>query len=125
MWDHMRFAALCRYQRAADGAGDGRPLFGFDAELTLTGFCALVILGAAVVFRLAPEGFQPSGFLHAVKSGKERSGPDFECVPSDLFDTPGNAQAVKFAVADGLEDEQVQRALQKICLISLHSPRSY
>jgi hypothetical protein len=100
-------------------------LFGFDSELTLAGFCALVILGAAVVFRLAPEGCQPSGFFHAVKSGEQRPGPDFECVPGDLLDTPGNAKAVKFAVAYGLEDEQVQRALQKICLISLHSPRSY
>jgi hypothetical protein len=99
--------------------------FGFDSELALAGFCAPVILGTAIVFRFTPEGFQPSGFFRAVKSGKERPRPNFGCALGNLLDAPGNAQAVKFIVANGREDEQVQSALQKACLISFHSSRSY
>ena len=99
--------------------------FGFNAELALASFCAPVKLGAAVVFRLAPEGFQPSGFFHAVKTGEKRPGPDVEYALGDRLDAPGNPQAVKLAVANGVEDDHVRRALQKICLISLHSLRSY
>jgi hypothetical protein len=60
-----------------------------------------------------------------VKSRKEGTGSDLERAASDLLDTSGDPQSVEFAVANRREDEQVQRSLQKICLISFQSPLSY
>jgi hypothetical protein len=68
-------------------------MLGFDSEPALAGLCASVIHGAGVVLRLVPEGFQPSGLFHAVKSRKERPGSHDERVLGYLLDTPSNAQA--------------------------------
>jgi hypothetical protein len=60
-----------------------------------------------------------------VKSRKEGTGSDLERAASDLLDTPSGRQSMEFAVANRLENEQVQRSLQKICLISFQFPLSY
>jgi hypothetical protein len=34
-----------------------------------------------------------------------------------LFNAPRNSQTVQFSRTQGFEDEQIERALQKICLL--------
>ena len=102
-----------------------RPDENRDAQLALAFLCPPIVSGTPVIFRLPPDGTQPSCLFHSVKSRKERTGSDLERAVSDLLDTPGDAQSMEFAVANRLEDEQVQRSLQKICLISFQSQLSY
>ncbi len=106
-------------QRIGHRQSDGLPLLGFHIQLSLSRLGKPVELRAAIVFRIAPERAQPARFLHAVKGRKQRTGLDQESSSRDLFNAPGNAQAVKFSWPQRLEDEQIERALQEICFLGL------
>ena len=64
-----------------------------------------VELGPARVLGLAPLGVEPAGPLESLERGEEGAGIDLEDIPRNLFDPAGNAEAVEWVKAQGLEDQ--------------------
>src|ERR1700733_14626362 len=60
----------CCLQRIGHRRSDRLPLLRFDMQLSLSHLGKAVELGAAIIFRIAPERTEPTGFLHAVKGWK-------------------------------------------------------
>src|SRR5919106_2041759 len=101
-------------QHAGNGAGKPVPAFELRG-----GGCAPfpgepVELGLAVVLGRAPfRGDQPLLF-HSVQRGIERAFFDPEDVFGQLVDASGDAVAMVGPGAEAFEDEEVERALQKV-----------
>jgi hypothetical protein len=109
------FALSC-FQSICHRQGHPRPFLGLDFKLVFSSFGEPIKLRATVIFRFAPEGTQPTRFFHAVKRRKQRTRLDKKCPMRRLFDAPRNAQTVQFSRAKRFENEQIERALQEICL---------
>src|SRR5579862_1787302 len=103
-----------------DGTGDGEgytsPALGFVGELAAAGFGEAIVLGATIIFGLAPGGDEPAFLLHAVQSGKKRAGLDLESAAGELFDAAGDAKAVHRLKNEGFEDHHIEGALKEIGL---------
>src|ERR1700738_2486286 len=81
-------------QDLGDGGGELAPGALFAFELLAAGAGQLVILCAAIIFRGAPTGFDPSAALAAMQCGIERALLDLQYVLRDLLDALGNGPAV-------------------------------
>lgn len=101
--------------------GDLCPLPGLGSKLAMAGFGEAVELRAAVVLRFAPVGGEPACFFHAMECGEEGAGFDAEGSVGDLLDAPRDAEAVEFAGADGLEDKEIEGALEEVGLVLVHA----
>src|ERR1700728_3077617 len=112
---------LTRLEGVRHCGNNGCPLFLLDPELALCRRGSPVELGAAAIFRLGQDGAQPAGLFHSVQSWKKRSRFHLKCSMSNLLDSAGNPQAVKFSLPDSLQNQQVERALKKIYLALLHA----
>ena len=87
------------------------PRAGFRLEVSLAGSGEAIVLGAAIVFRFTPLRQQPAGFLHAVHGREQRTRRDMECAPGHLLDAPGDAEAMKFPIAYGFENQKIESTL--------------
>ena len=92
------------------------PFFCFHLKLACSCLGEPVKFRAAVICRFAPEGTQPTRFLHTVKGGEQRTWLDQKCSAGDLLDAPRDAQAVKFPGTECLENQEIEGALKEICL---------
>ena len=90
------------------------PAVRFAAKLTASGRRQSIIFGFALVVGFAPLAGDEALVFQAVERGVERTLLDFEAVAGDLLDAEENAVSVQWAEGDGLEDQKVERALQKI-----------
>src|SRR5579864_5530705 len=98
-------------ERASNRHGDASPTHGLAFELAAPGLGQPVVLGAAIVLRLAPFRAEPAFLLHAVQSGEERTGLDFKCPAGDLLNAARNSQTVHLAQGQGLQNEHVESPL--------------
>src|SRR5580704_3935076 len=109
----MRNSSLRSLQRLADGPRNAAPAFGFRFELLPPRLRQPVEFCAAIVFGVAPEGGDPAFLFHAMQRGKERAGFHVESAGGGKLDPARDSQTVHFASDEGLQDQQVQRSLQK------------
>ena len=112
--DMIVFQQSGRAQRARNPDGNGEPVFGFRFELAPARFRQAVEFRAPIVFRFAPLGFEPAGFLHPVESGEERARLHVEGALRDLVDAGGNAEPVERLGRERFEDQEVEGALEEI-----------
>src|SRR5688500_14899056 len=109
---------------AAEGSGGGEdlrhgrgvagPRARLGAELGAAASGEAVVLGAPVVLREPPLGLDPAALLQAVEGGVEGALLDAEGVVGRLADPARDGVAVARAPAEGLEDEDVERALEEL-----------
>ena len=97
-----------------DGAGVFGPDGGLRAELFPALRGELVVLGFAIVLGKPPFGLEQSAFLHAVERGVERALLDLESLVGGLADPRRDGVAVARTPGEGLEDEEVERALEEV-----------
>src|SRR5262245_10922917 len=101
------------FERTPDRRRDAGPLLHLLAELLTPRFGQRVELRAAIVFGCVPLCGEPSRFLEPMKGGKQRPRLDDEGAAGDLLDASGHTKSVELAGRQGLENEKVERALQK------------
>src|SRR6266704_5098677 len=104
-------------QCLSDSPRNAAPSPSFDFELLPSGLGQPVVFSAAVVFGVFPEGRNPTLVFHSVQSGKERARLNIKRAPCNLLDSARDSQAVHLASDKRLQDQQVQRSLQKRCLL--------
>src|SRR5919205_36702 len=102
---------LSGLEGARDGHRNPPPVLGLGVELAPPGLGEPVVLGAAVVLRLAPGRLQPARLLHPVQGREEGAGLDDECPLRELFDAARDAQPVQRAEGQRLQHQEVQRSL--------------
>src|SRR5918995_3574817 len=108
-------------QDAADHAGDALPVLGFRLELLHATRGDGVELRPAVVLRRAPGGRNPALLLQPQKRGVDGAFVEPEDLATYLLDPPGDAEPVhRSERMQGLQDHQVQRALQHFRLLRIH-----
>ena len=81
-------------------------------KLPVAELCKPIEFCAPVVFRFAPIRAQPTGFLQAMESGKQRAGLDLKGVLGHLGDAAGDPQAVHRFEGQHFKNEHIQRALE-------------
>src|SRR5690606_12143191 len=91
-----------------------RPVRGLGLELRPPGARESIVLGAAGVLGAAPLGVEPSRALEAMDRGEQRARVALEDAARDLLDAAGDAEAVERLETEGLEDQQVQGALDHV-----------
>ena len=94
---------------------------GLGAELFPALGGELVVLGFAVVLGESPLGLEPAALLHAVEGGVERALFDLESLVGGLADPGGDGVAVSRPPREGLEDQEVERALEEIEIDGRHA----
>src|ERR1044071_3042840 len=104
-----------------DGHRNPPPVLGLGVELAPPGPREPVVLGAAVVLRLAPGRLQPAGLLHPVQGREEGAGFDLKGPLRDLFDAGRDPQPVQPGERQRPQHQQAQRPLQKVDLLSGHA----
>jgi hypothetical protein len=60
-----------------------------------------------------------------VEGGKRGTRFDQKCSLDDLLDAAGNAQTMKLARAESLENQQIERALEEVCRLCARELGSY
>jgi hypothetical protein len=60
---------------------------------------------------------QPAALFEAVQRRKERAGADVECPLGDLTDAARNAEPMVRPEGERLQDQQVERAAEQVCLV--------
>ncbi len=106
----LRLAA----EDTGDYVGHAVPLFGFREEFAFASRREPVILRLALVFRLAPFARDPTLVFEAIQRRVERALLNLQTIFGNLLDAQQNAIAVQRTERNGLENEHVQRALQKV-----------
>src|SRR6185436_6152800 len=109
-------------QGGGNGQRDAAPFLRLRLELAAAGGRELIVAGAAVVVGLAPARGEPARLLHPVKGGEERARLHHEGAPRDLLDAMGDGHAVFLAQGQGLQDQQIQGALQQVGRGRHHAP---
>src|SRR6266849_3951986 len=89
-------------------------LFSFGLESAFPRRREPVIFGLAFVFRLAPFAGDPSLVLQPVQRRVQGTLLNLQPIFRNLLDAQQNAVAVQRAEGNSLEDQHVQRALQKV-----------
>jgi hypothetical protein len=98
------------FERGEDGVSEPGPGCGLEAELGAAFGSEGVKLRASIVFRGTPFGGDPAADLEAVEGGVEGAFFYLKDVIGRALDPACDAIAVGRAPADGLEDEEVERA---------------
>src|SRR6185436_12999707 len=91
-----------------------RPRGLFMRKALLAGFRQAVKPRPTIVFRRAPIGGDPTLFLETLQSGVERSLLDLKDFFRELPDPLRDRPAVQRLERDGLQDQQVDGALNEI-----------
>src|SRR4051812_40290125 len=102
-----------RRERGAHRTRDAVPFRRLGGELPAARGGELVELCLAIVFRFSPRRLEPAFLFEAVQCREERAWTNDECAAGDLIDASRDAEAVHGLQAQGLEDEQVQCALEQ------------
>lgn len=112
----LSLAALFRErgEYAGDGVGEALPLGGFVVEVLSAFGGEAVEAGFAIVFGDAVFALDEPGFEEALEGGVERAVAYLEDVVGALLNGVGDGVAVGAAQDEGLQDEQVERALEEI-----------
>src|SRR5262249_45060863 len=97
-----------------DGQGQPVPAVLLDRELAPPGARQRVKLRPPAGVGLAPLALDPAALLDAIERGVERPLLDDEHVPRRLLDALDDAVTVELAQAERLQDEHVQRPLEKV-----------
>src|SRR5688500_9527738 len=100
-------------KNAGDGAGELVPAFLLGLELAATRASQLRELRALVVLRKPPLGADPPPPLDPVERRIERAFLNAQHVVRHLHDPLPDPEPVQRPDRDGLEDQHVERALQK------------
>src|SRR5215468_8509344 len=103
-----------RLQDLLDGGREPPPVLGLFSQLFAPGSGQFVILRLPVVFRHAPLGVDPPPLFQPQQRRIERPLVDDERPAGNLLNALGDAPAVHRLEGERLENEQVQRPLQKV-----------
>jgi len=106
------------FQSLIDRPRNAAPPRGFDFELLPSSLGQAVVFRPAVVFGVSPEGGNPTFFLHAVESGKERAGLNHKSAAGDLLNSARDSQSMLLTGNERFQDQQIQSPLQKSCRFS-------
>jgi hypothetical protein len=101
----------------ANGGHQPIPVIGFFAQALATGSSEFVKLGAAIVLRGTPTGFEQTLPNQAKQAGIERALFDQQRVAGDLSDAQEDAVAVQRAERDGAQDKKIESAGKELGLI--------
>src|SRR6185437_11043285 len=96
--------------RVMGGPADG----GLGSELAAALRGELIELRFAIVFGETPVGFEPAALFHAMEGGVERAFFYLEPLIGRVANPRRDGVAVSGAPGEGLEDEEVERALEEI-----------
>src|SRR6185312_1598389 len=114
---HVHLRRSNRAARESENRGDGRrvarPYGRLLAEAAASRRCELVIARAAVVLGGAPLGAEPTAAFHPLEGLVESVVVDAEGAVGPVLEPSGDGVAVHGAPAQGLEDEQVEGALEQ------------
>ncbi len=97
-----------------DGLREALPVVFFCGELLTARGSQAIVASAAIVFRHAPLGADPAVLFHAMEGGVEGTFLDAEDVFGNLLDVKSDAVAVHGRASEGLEDQEGERALEKV-----------
>src|SRR5262249_30314359 len=111
--------ALLRFQHLRDREGDPRPVLFFGGEATLSAGCDAVILSAVAGRRFAPVADDVAVLLEAVEGRKEGPRPDGKWATRNLMEPMRYTDAVPGFERQDLEQEQIERALEEVGLLSV------
>src|SRR5689334_14106734 len=101
-------------EEAGDGGRAPAPIGCLELELLSSGAGELVELGSPRLLGLPPFGVDEALSLEALQRDEQRPGVHLEHAARDLFDAARDPEPVQRLQAEGLEDEQVERALDDI-----------
>src|SRR3954463_4627909 len=104
----------CGAQHLEDGVGEAGPRIVRREELFLSGCCQAVELRAPVVLTNPPLGGDQSALLQLVEGRVERPFLHLQHVARAVLDPARDPVAVGRRPREGLEDHEVERALQEI-----------
>jgi len=107
-------AALNVFEDQADGGREAMPIGLFGLEIFFAGASEGIVFGAAIVFGFAPFGSDPGLLFEAVEGGIESALIDLEDVVGDLADALRDSPAVKRLEGNGLQDKQIESALDEV-----------
>src|SRR5262249_7518427 len=111
---HCESPFLSSLQNLGDRPGESFPVRGLDAELFAPRASEVVVLGAAIVFRSAPLGLDPTLLLHSVERRVERSFFDLQNVFGQLLDPLRYFVTVERAALERPENQHRQCALNQV-----------
>src|SRR5262249_7033719 len=103
-----------RVQNQYHGAGKGIPFRSLRRELSAPGRRQAIEPGPLALRRELPAGSDPALRLKTMERRIQRSGLDLEQIFRSPLDVLGNRMAVSRSFKQGVEDEQVERALQQL-----------
>ncbi len=101
--------------------GIARPADRALAQLAAALLGQLVVLGLAVVVGKAPLGLDEAALLEAVEGGIEGAVLDVEVVLGGGTDPGGDGVAVAGSPAQGLENEDIEGALEEVEFSAWHA----
>src|SRR6266850_7012617 len=104
-------------QDCSDHLRHAIPLFSFSLESAFTRGREPVIFRPAFIFRLAPFTGDPPLVFETIQGGVQRALLNFQAIFRNLLNAQQDAVAVQRAQGNRLEDEHVERALQKVKLL--------
>ena len=99
-----------RFEQPGDGQRSSTPLRRLDVELLFAGAGERIELGATRILGLTPLRVEPACALESREGDEQRPRVHLEHAARDLFDAPGDAEAMHGLEAQRFEDEHVQRA---------------
>jgi hypothetical protein len=108
----LRFGIQC----GTHGGDKAVPAVLFFAETLATGGGEFIVLGTAVVFGSAPGCFEKALADEAEESGVESALFDEKSAARNLLDAEEDAIAVEGAEGNGLENEEIESAGEKVSL---------
>lgn len=92
------------------------PTAGLMSELLATGRSEAIVAGLAIILGRAPEGGDPTAVLEAVQRRVQRSVFHLQNFRRTVLNDVRNRVAVRGPWVERLEDQQVQRSLEQVCL---------
>ena len=114
----MPFGLLGSFHHQIDGRGEAAPVGGFLLELRATAGGQRIELGFSSRFRFRPFRFDPGFLFQAVQSGVEGALLNLKNFAGDLLNALGNGPAVFGFEGNGLENEEVESALDEIAWLT-------
>jgi hypothetical protein len=120
--DERSSRANAYIQAAASGSpkhqtnrrGKTFPIGFFFTEVFSTGGGKRIVFGAAIIFRFAPFGANPSLMLETMQRRIKSTLVHLQNVAGDLANSLGDGPAVHRTERDGLEDQQINSALDEV-----------